>query len=122
MMGRNRNAGKPGAKDPRGTLKRIAREVFVRYKFHCIAVALCLAVSAVASVRGTLFTQRLIDDYILPMTGSEHPDYGPLAEAMAGVAVFYAVGAFASWLQNYLMIFVSQGTLRSLREKMFTKM
>ncbi len=122
MMGRNRNAGKPGAKDPRGTLRRIFREVILRYKFHCLAVVVCLAVAAAANVRGTLFTQRLIDDYILPMIGQDAPDYGPLARAMLGVAVFYAIGAFASWLQNYLMIFVSNGTLRFLRGKLFDKM
>ncbi len=122
MMARNRNAGRPGAKNPGRTLRRIAREVFSRYKWHCLAVVLCLAVSAVANVRGTLFTQRLIDDYILPMTGAENPDFGPLARALVSVACLYAVGAGASWLQNYLMIFVSQGTLRRLRLSLFAKM
>ena len=122
MMGRNRNAGKPGAKDPKKTLQRIAREVFLRYKDHCLGVVLCLVVSAVASVRGTLFMQRMIDDYILPMTAQENPDFGPLGWAIAGVAVFYALGAFSTWMQNYLMIFVSQGTLLSFRKKLFEKM
>ena len=121
-MMRNRNAGKPGAKNPGVVFKRIWQEVFARYKLHCLAVVVCLAVSAFASVRGTLFTQTLIDDYILPMTQQENPDFGPLASAMAVVAVFYLLGAFASWLQNYLMIFVCQGTLRSLRLRLFEKM
>ena len=70
MMGR-RNAGKPGAQDPKKALKRIASMIFSRYKYHCLLVVICLIVSAVANVRGTLFTQRLIDDYIIPMTGQE---------------------------------------------------
>ena len=93
-----------------------------RYTFHYFAVLICIVISAFASVRGTLFTQTLIDDYIIPLMGQEHPDFGPLGKAIAGVACFYALGAFASWLQNYLMIFVTQGTLRNLRIKVFEKM
>ena len=121
MMGR-RNAGKPGAQDPKKALKRIASMIFSRYKYHCLLVVICLIVSAVANVRGTLFTQRLIDDYIIPMTGQENPDFGPLGRAMLGVALFYAIGAFSSWLQNYTMIFVSNGMLRDLRNRLFDKM
>ena len=126
MMGhgpRNmKNAGKPGAKNPRKTLGRIFAEIGRRYKFHCLIVLVCIVVSAVANVRGTLFTQSLIDDYILPMIGSESPDFAPLARALLGVAAVYAVGVFAAWLQNYLMIFISQGTLRNLRVRLFEKM
>ena len=122
MMGRNRNAGKPGAQRPGKTLKRIFAEILSRYKFHCLAVVLCLVVSAVANVRGTLFMQTLIDDYITPMMGQENPDFGPLAGAILGIAMVYVLGACSSWLYNYLMIFVSQGTLKNLRIKLFDKM
>ena len=118
-------AGKPpmrGAKNPGKTLKRIFMEVMRRYKFHYLAVIVCIVISAVATVRGTLFTQTLIDDYILPMIGQENPDFAPLGMAILKVAFVYALGAFAMWLQNFLMIFVSQGTLRSMRTKMFEKM
>ena len=122
MMGRNRNAGKPGAKNPGKTLKRIFAEVMSRYKFHCIAVVICLMASAVANVYGTMFLQRLIDDYITPMLGQANPDFGPMGKAVLGVAAVYILGALCSWLYNYLMIFVSQGTLKNLRVKLFTKM
>ena len=122
MMGRNPNAGKPGAKNPGRTLKRIFAEIFQRYKVHCLAVVICLMISAFANVRGTLFLQTLIDDYILPMTTRENPDFGPLAIAIGGIALIYILGAFSSWLYNYLMIFVSQGTLKNLRIKLFEKM
>ena len=85
-------------------------------------MVLCLVVSAVANVRGTLFMQTLIDDYITPMMGQENPDFGPLAGAILGIAMVYVLGAFSSWLYNYLMIFVSQGTLKNLRIKLFDKM
>ena len=117
-----RGAGAPGAKHPGRTMKRILSEVMSRYALHYAVVLVCIVISAVASVRGTLFTQSLIDDYILPMTGQKNPDFAPLAGAMLGVACFYALGALASWLQNYLMIFVAQGTLRNLRVRLFEKM
>jgi len=117
-----KNAGKPGAKNPGRTLRRIFAEVFKRYKLHCLLVVVCIFVSAIANVRGTLFLQSLIDDYILPLTASDAPDFSPLLRAILGIACVYAAGALASWGMNYLMIFVSQGTLRSLRLKLFTKM
>ena len=117
-----RGAGAPGAKHPGRTMKRILSEVMSRYALHYAVVLVCIVISAVASVRGTLFTQSLIDDYILPMTGQQNPDFAPLAGVMLGVACFYALGALASWLQNYLMIFVAQGTLRNLRVRLFEKM
>ena len=115
-------AGMPGAKNPGKTMKRILSEVMSRYKFHYLLVLVCIVVSAVCSVRGTLFTQTLIDDYIIPMTGQENPDFGPLFRAILSIAVVYAVGALASWLQNFTMIFVTQGTLKNLRLKVFKKM
>ena len=114
--------GRPGAKDPKKTLKRILSEVMKRYKLHYLLVLVCIVVSTLASVRGTLFTQTLIDDYILPLSAQENPDFGPLGRAMLGVAAMYLIGAFASWLQNYTMIFVTQGTLRDLRLKVYEKM
>ena len=117
-----RMAGRPGAKNPGRTMKRILSEVMARYKFHYLLVLICIVVSTLATVRGTLFTQTLIDDYILPMTGQENPDFAPLARAIGGVAVMYALGALASWLQNFLMIFVTQGTLKNLRLKLYAKM
>ena len=122
MHGQMRNAGRGGAKNPGKTLRRIFAEIFSQYTALFLLVILCIVVSAVANVRGTLFIQSLIDDYILPMTTAETPDFSPLLRAMTGVALVYALGALASWGMNYLMIFVSQGTLRNLRLKLFAKM
>ena len=114
--------GRPGAKNPGKTLRRILSEVMKRYKWHYLLVLICIVVSTLANVRGTLFTQTLIDDYIIPLSAQEAPDFGPLGRAIAGVAVIYLIGAFASWLQNFTMIFVTQGTLRNLRLKVYEKM
>ena len=114
--------GRPGAKNPKKTFARIVKEVLRHYTPHCVLVLVCLLVQVFASVRGMLFTQTLIDVHILPLIGVENPDFGPMAKAIAGIAVVYAVGAFASWLHSYLMIFVTQGTLRNLRLRLYEKM
>ena len=117
-----KNAGKPGAKNPGRTLRRIFSEILAHYKLHCLLVVICIITTAVVNVRGTLFLQTLIDGYILPMTQQEAPDFGPLLSAILRIAAVYAVGVFTAWAGNYLMIFVSQGTLRNLRLRLFDKM
>ncbi|HUM82603.1 MAG TPA: ABC transporter ATP-binding protein [Lachnospiraceae bacterium] len=102
--------------------KRLMGYVFKRYALQLIIVIVCIIVSALASVQGTLFMQTLIDKYITPMIGSKAPDYGPLLMAMLRVAVFYAIGVAASYAQSKIMIYVSQGTLRDLRKEMFGHM
>ena len=114
--------GRPGAKNPKKTFARIIKEVLRHYAPHCALVLVCLLVQVFASVRGMLFTQTLIDVHILPLIGAENPDFGPMTRAIAGIAVVYAVGAFSSWLHSYLMIFVTQGTLRNLRLRLYEKM
>ena len=117
-----KHAGKPGAKNPGRTLRRIFSEILAHYKLHCLLVVICIITTAVVNVRGTLFLQTLIDGYILPMTQQEAPDFGPLLSAILRIAAVYAVGVFTAWAGNYLMIFVSQGTLRNLRLRLFDKM
>ena len=115
-------AGRPGAKNPMKTIKRIFMEIMEHYKFHYLLVFVCIFVNTITNIKGQLFSQTLIDDYILPMIGIENPDFGPLGRAILGITLVYALGTFAAWLQNYLMIFVAQGTLRNLRLKVFRKM
>ena len=117
-----KHAGKPGAKKPGRTLRRIFSEILAHYRLQCLLVVVCIVTTAIANVRGTLFLQTLIDEYILPMTQQQSADFGPLLSAILGVAAVYAVGVFTAWAGNYLMIFVSQGTLRNLRLRLFDKM
>ncbi len=117
-----KNAGKPGAKNPGRTLRRIFSEILAHYKLHCLLVVICIITTAVVNVRGTLFLQTLIDGYILPMTQQQSADFGPLLSAILRIAAVYAIGVFTAWAGNYLMIFVSQGTLRNLRLRLFDKM
>ena len=119
---RMKNAGRPGAKNPMKTFRRILSEIMTRYKWHYLLVFVCIFVNTITNIQGQLFSQTLIDDHILPMMGVENPDFGPLGRAILGITLVYLVGTFAAWLQNYLMIFVTQGTLRDLRLKVFKKM
>lgn len=103
-------------------MKRLIKNILKNYTPHCILVVLCIIASSIANVRGTLFMQTLIDDYIIPMTGLAHPDFAPLAVALLKVAVVYAVGIFCIWGYNRIMVNVGQGTMRNIRQELFTHM
>ncbi len=92
------------------------------YAPHVIIVVVCIFVGVLANIQGTLFTQTLIDEYIMPLLGTPDPDFSGLAQAILRVACFYAVGVLASYLYNRIMINVSQGTMRNIRNDMFNKM
>ena len=100
----------------------IIKLVLSQYWIHLALVLVFIIVAAVASARGTLFTQTLIDKYITPMIGAENPDYAPMLNAMSKVAVLYVIGAFSSFAYNLIMVRVGQGSLRMIREKLFSNM
>ena len=104
------------------TLGRLLGVMFKNYKFSCLAVAVCVIGSSLASVQGILFTQTLIDDYITPMLHSGAADYGPLAAAMLRVAALYAAGILCAYGYNRIMVNISQGTMRTLRLELFRHM
>ncbi len=104
------------------TLGRVLGYMLRNYKFSFFMVVVCILGSALASVQGVLFTQRLIDDYITPLTRSATPDYGPLAAALLRVAFFYAVGILCAYGYNRIMVNISQGTMRNLRVELFQHM
>jgi ATP-binding cassette subfamily B protein len=87
-----------------------------------MCVLVLIFISVIANVQGTLFTKNLIDDYITPFLLTDHPDFSPLAHAIAKVAVFYAAGVIATYSYNRIMIYVTQGTLRNLRNDLFSHM
>lgn len=119
----HRNMGqRPKVKNPMKLLKRLLGVVFKKYKFHIIFVLICIVVSVLANVRGTLFIQTLIDNYITPMLGEENPDFKPLLIAIGKVAVFYLIGAAATFTQAKIMVYVTQGTMKDLRCQIFEHM
>ncbi len=113
---------KPGIENPGRIFKRIMSYVFRKYKLHFMIVVVLIFVGVLANVQGTLFMQKLIDDYITPFLLSDTPNFAPLAQAVGRVAVFYAAGVASVYIYNLLMTYVTQGTLRDLRNELFTHM
>jgi ATP-binding cassette subfamily B protein len=113
---------KPKIENPGKLFKRLMGYVLKNYAPHVIIVVVCIFVGVLANIQGTLFTQTLIDEYIMPLLGTPDPDFSGLAQAILRVACFYAVGVLASYLYNRIMINVSQGTMRNIRNDMFNKM
>ncbi len=113
---------KPKIENPGKLFKRLMAYVFQNYLLHVIVVVICIFLGVFASIQGTMFMQTLIDGYIMPMIGQDNPDFSGLASAIFTVACFYAIGAAASYIQSRVMINVSQGTMRNIRNDMFRKM
>ncbi len=121
-MSRAPRGVKPQVENPMKIFKRLTAYVFQYYKFHYIAVIVLIFVSVLANVQGTMFMKNLIDDYITPFLMTDTPDFSPLANAIAQVACFYGVGILSTYMYNRIMITVTQGTLRSLRDDVFAHM
>ncbi len=113
---------KPTVKNPGKLFKRILGFVFKKYPVRLIIVFVCIVVSVLATIQGTMFMRTLIDDFITPLIKAQHPDFTPLAKEIFRVACFYLLGAAASYIQGRILVVVSQGTLRDLRNEMFNKM
>ena len=130
--GARRGPGGPGPRGPRfggprgkmdkGTALRLAKMVLKPYWYILLIVLVCIVVSAQASVQASLFLKTLIDDYITPLASQQHPALNGLVRAVLQMALIYAAGIVSTWLYNFLMVSVSQGTLKKLRDQMFSHM
>lgn len=103
-------------------MKRLFKRLWKDYKFHLILVLLGILGAAIATARGTLFMQTLIDQYIVPLTQAENPDFSGLASAMMRVAAVYVFGVVCAYMYNRIMVTVSQGTMLKIREELFSHM
>lgn len=123
MPGPRRPMGpKPKIKNPGKLFARLMGFIFKKYLPACIIVVICIFVSVLANVQGTMFTKNLIDDYIVPLLKTKTPDYGPLLAAMGRVAIFYGIGVISTFAYSKIMIYVSQGTIKNLRVELFSHM
>ena len=120
--GRQPRGMKAQVKNPGELFLRLMKYVLKDYKFHCISVVVLIVVSVLCNVQGTMFMKNLIDEYITPFLLSDNPNFTPLAHAIARVAAFYALGVLATFGYNRLMVNVTQGTLRNLRNDLFSHM
>lgn len=117
-----RNQRGKGPENPGRLLKRLMGMLMKHYGVAIIIVAICIIINVLANVQGTMFMQRLIDDYITPLLKSETKNYTPLLHAIGRVACFYGIGIIASYSYNRIMVNVTQGMLKTFRDSMFTKM
>ena len=118
----NKNMNGRGSKNPGKTLMRLLSYVWNYYKVECVFVAIGIAVSSLAAVAGNLFIKNLIDDYIMPFLSENSPSFAPLIRALLIMAGIYYIGTFATFLYARLMVNVTQGTLKRIRDDMFTHM
>ena len=109
------------AKDPKKTLLRLMGYM-KRYLPTLIVVAVCILVSALASTEGSKNIGNLVDDYILPMVSAGSRDFGPLIGYLLGILGIFCAGMIASFLQQYLMVSVTQGAQKTIRYELFKKM
>lgn len=109
------------AKNPKKTIARLLGYLGA-YKKSLIAVVICIILSAVAQTASASSLGTLVDDYIAPLLSQAAPDYGPLVKFLAMMALIYLSGMLASFLYNFLMVRVEQGTQKTIRDEMFTHM
>ena len=119
---RSKDGKRVSPKEALATTKRLMGYMFRYYKVHLILVALCILVAAFTTVQGTLFSQSLVDDYILPMLSSGSTDFGPLASALLRLGALFALGIVCNYTQTRLMVNVTQGTMKQLRDELFAHM
>ena len=121
-MGRGKMGAVPKLKNPGKTFKRLVAFAFGPYKIQTVIVVICLFVSVITSLIGTMFTKDLIDKYIIPMLSQDVADFSPLLKKMMEMIGIYAFGIIAVFTQNVIMMFITQGSLLKFREHLFNKM
>ena len=120
-VGQNKGP-RPKVDNPNKTMKRLLGYMLKEYKIHFAIVVVCIIATALVTLTGMLFMQTLIDDYILPMTATQNPDFGPLAQAILKLVSLYVVGILCSYTYNRIMVNIGQGTMRKLRLDLFNHM
>lgn len=122
MAGPRQRGPKPKLKNPGKLIRRLLQFIMSRYGVQYIFVILCIFISVICNTRGTMFMKSLIDDFIVPMVESGSRDFSGLAQAIFQVAGFYAIGIVATYAYNKILIYISQGTIRAMRNALFEHM
>ena len=117
-----KNQGFTKPKISKNTLKRLLKYITVDYKKTLIFVVICIILSSIAGVAGSLFIEILIDDYITPLLGVQNPEFSGLLKVIFVMATIYLIGTLANFAYNRKMIKISQGVLKKIRDEMFEKM
>ncbi|CUU49094.1 ATP-binding cassette subfamily B protein [Clostridium beijerinckii] len=122
MMGRGGRAPVKADKNSLKILKRLLAYILKEYKFLFFMVLVTIIISSLANVIGTLFLRNLIDDYITPLLNKSGADFGPLLKMIITMAVIYYVGVISTYIYSRIMIVISQGSLKRIRDDMFAHM
>ena len=109
--GGRRPMGGKRSKNPKKTLNRLMKYIGKGYSIQFGVVLICIALSAVANVAGSMFLKSLIDDYVAPLLLQASPVFTQLIHALMGMAVIYFIGIGTTFLYNWLMVGISQGVL-----------
>ena len=109
------------AKDPKKTLLRLLGYM-KKYSAVLVVVLICILMTSIAQTTGSRSLGTLVDDYILPMVESGSEDFTPIFQYLTKIAGIFAIGVVGAFLYNYLMVAVSQGTQKVIRDEMFAKM
>ncbi|MBE5821799.1 MAG: ABC transporter ATP-binding protein [Clostridiales bacterium] len=121
-MQMNKDMKKHGPKIEKGTIGRLLKYITKNHKKKFIFVIICIILSSVANVLGSLFLQTLIDDYITPLLGVQNPVYTGLLKAIGVMGLIYLVGIITAYVYNRVMAIISQNVLKDIRDEMFIKM
>ncbi len=113
---------KASVTNPGRVFGRIMGFVLKRHPVGCIVIVVCTVLSVIASIQGTAFMKTLIDDFITPLLKQSNPDYSGLLRAMIRVGIFYAVGVIAAFVSAKVKAYVTQKTMRNIRDDMFEHM
>ncbi len=118
----NKTPKKKLSKDSMKVLRRLLLYVLKENKLKGISVVAFIVISSLANVAGTIFIKNVIDDYIVPYLNQDLINYKPLLNAILVMALIYLMGVFSTFLYNRIMIYITQGTLKSFRDDMFAHM
>lgn len=118
----NRMRPREKSKDPVKTLKRLLSYFNKGYKLKFAVVLICIIMTTLASVGASLFLQTLIDDYVTPLLSQTNPSFSGLWNVLKTMACLYLAGIFSAWLYNFIMVGISQGIMKKIRDDMFSHM
>lgn len=118
----NRMRPREKSKDPIKTLKRLLSYFNKGYKLKFAVVLICIIMTTLASVGASLFLQTLIDDYVTPLLSQTNPSFSGLWNILKTMACLYLAGIFSAWLYNFIMVGISQGIMKKIRDDMFSHM
>lgn len=121
-MSRHRAMLPPNSKLDKKVLIRLLKYTVKNYKIQTVIVIISIFISAIISVVSSIFMKSLIDDYIAPLILSSNPNFKPLQDALIFIGTIYLIGTLFNFLFQKLLVYITQGTTKKIRDDLFEKM